>query len=279
VWERAWRDMHGRWGEAGPPGPAGPTGPAGPLSPRPPPRRAGRAAAMAPTEGSAPTSKARGNMETVLASGRFQRRMGLETLKAFCHENRFTLRGYLPTRKYLSNAGRIDLASVIRNNGGPRAVARALGLSYGMGAGPVLSEEGAEGSKEAQGGLTGQTADAPSTAASGGGAEIFSTEDPALFASVEDAVGRDLVFVVEHRKGDRAPADDGARPDRKMPWVLFKSQKSLGDARVTANSLLAEARICCATYPGHRVRLTALDSADRGKRLTFEIALPDERSL
>ena len=137
----------------------------------------------------------------------------------------------------------------------------------------MLSEEGAEGSGEAQGGLADRPADAPSAAAFGGGAEIFSTEDPTLFASVEEAVGRDLVFVVEHRKGDSAPAGDGDRPGRRLPWVLFKSQKSLGDARVTANSLLAEARICCATYPGHRVRLTALDSADRGKRLTFEVAL------
>ena len=42
---------------------------------------------------------------------------------------------------------------------------------------------------------------------------------------------------------------------------------------VTANSLLAEARVCCATYSSHRVRITAPYTADGGQRLSYEIFL------
>ena len=42
------------------------------------------------------------------------RNLGLWNLAQFCHDHRFSLKGSLPTRKYLSDAGRIDLADVIR---------------------------------------------------------------------------------------------------------------------------------------------------------------------
>ena len=43
-----------------------------------------------------------------------RRNLGLWNLAQFCHDHRFSLKGSLPTRKYLSDAGRIDLADVIR---------------------------------------------------------------------------------------------------------------------------------------------------------------------
>jgi len=224
-------------------------------------------------------------MDAALAAGRFQRRMGLSNLKAFCHENRFTLRGYLPSRTYLSKAGRIDLASVIRNNGGPNAVARALGLFWGgpeeelgehlgENAGAALDGVAGAGAEAEAGARARARAGAGSGAGAGGRPEVFRAEDPDLFTEIEAAVRRGLVFVVEHSKdGDGHGEGEGEGRAEEPSWVLFKCQKSLGDSIVTANSLLAEARVCCATYSSHRVRITALDTADGGQRLSYEIFL------
>jgi len=214
-------------------------------------------------------------MDAVLASGRFQRRMGLSNLKAFCNENRYALNGYLPSRAYLSKAGRIDLASVIRNNGGPNAVAQALGLFWGSPGEDPGEHQGGHADAALDGGAgAGAGAGAGPGAETAGRPEVVRAEDPELFRNIEAAVRRGLIFVVEHCKdGDGHEGGEGEDRGEDPSWVLFKCQKSLGDPTVTANSLIAEARVCCATHSSHRVRITALDTADGGQRLSYEIFL------
>ena len=94
--------------------------PPGAQEPRPGPstsgrRKPGRAGAGGPGR------RLQDSVAELLASGGRRHKkggkkenLGLWNLAQFCHDHRFSLKGCLPTRKYLSDAGRIDLADVIR---------------------------------------------------------------------------------------------------------------------------------------------------------------------
>merc|ERR1712157_70298 len=64
--------------------------------------------------------------------GERSKQLLLDHLAEFVKENQQWLHGNFPTREYLSNAGRIDLAEAIRKLGGPAKVADMFGLKWGM---------------------------------------------------------------------------------------------------------------------------------------------------
>ena len=88
----------------------------------------------------------------------------------------------------------------------------------------------------------------------------------ALFKSIESEVARGLVFLVEHCAGDQHAYG---------PWTLFRPPLSMGDARVTTNTLLAEARACAAQYQQHAVRISAQDTRGGGRKVSFIVHLPE----
>ncbi len=111
----------------------------------------------------------------------------LDHLAEFVHENQEWLHGNFPTREYLSNAGRIDLAEAIRKLGGPSKLASLLGLKWNATA--ARSRPG-KGEHEGEGGA-------------GGGRGVHTDEIEILDrATLEKAIQERLAdgqaFMVEH---------------------------------------------------------------------------------
>eukprot|EP00898_Chlorokybus_atmophyticus_P007578 jgi/Chlat1/7821/Chrsp66S07265 len=208
------------------------------------------------------------------------REMVMEDLRTFVSHHAIALRGYMPTREYLCDAGRTDLVRAIRRLGGPLVVATALGLRWSAnimdevaestsGVCPHLptshSRSRGSGSKKPSVGAVKCRKHTATTSAVSFTPQHFTppTTVETILRCVQACIDQGLVFMVEHHR--TMGATDHF-------WTLWRLP--LYSAH-TADAVMVEANSCAEQYPDHFVRLTAYDIGRQAQQVSYLIHKPD----
>ena len=168
----------------------------------------------------------------------------LEHLADFVAENQQWLHGHFPTREYLSNAGRIDLAEAIRKLGGPAKVADMFGLKWGM------TGIGGCQKKEREKGYTG----------------IQILDKRSLEKAITENVENGQTFMIEHTSSKT--------PMKENFWTLWKPPISASTTQETLSSIFEESSNCSRHNPQCYVRIAAFDKSNMNQKITFLIHAP-----
>mmetsp|Transcript_1766 Transcript_1766/g.4553 ORF Transcript_1766/g.4553 Transcript_1766/m.4553 type:complete len:297 (-) Transcript_1766:89-979(-) len=133
----------------------------------------------------------------------------LDHLAEFVNENQEWLHGHFPTREYLSNAGRIDLAEAIRKLGGPSKLASLLGLKWNAANTPLRpGDEETKGDKKAQ------------------SDEVEILDRATLEKAIQERVAEGQAFMVEHTASKT--------PMRESEWTLWRAPMQDFEEIITA---------------------------------------------
>mmetsp|Transcript_54391 Transcript_54391/g.172799 ORF Transcript_54391/g.172799 Transcript_54391/m.172799 type:complete len:563 (+) Transcript_54391:163-1851(+) len=215
----------------------------------------------------------------------------LKDLLQFWEENRQVLGDMLPSREYLSDAGRTDLARMIRRLGGPAVVAYKLGLTWSSGDGesemkepakniakkqdiirrsPALAslvDSGGEGG--GSGGVGGIKAvepiPLPSVAGRGMGAAANGMDEERVLRAVRVALEKGMVLVVEHNTGPDGPF-----------WTPWRSISSASAGTSGAGEVLEEAKLCWQQFPHSYVRVVGYDVGKQSEQANFVFYAPSD---
>lgn len=175
----------------------------------------------------------------------------LEHLADFVHEHQQWLHGHFPTRDYLSNTGRIDLADSIRKLGGPAKVADMFGLKWGCPSAMAKSNRlDARAQQEGQ--------------QEGDGMKILDQQK--LEEAIAENVEKGRAFMIEHTSSNT--------PMQENFWTLWKPPISAGSTQETVSVILEESHKCSRHNPRCYVRITAFDNGNLSRKITFTIHKP-----
>jgi len=188
----------------------------------------------------------------------------LDHLAEFVKENQQWLHGNFPTREYLSNAGRIDLAEAIRKLGGPAKVADMFGLKWGMmPLSPCPRSSRANNSASDKNTLAGDNKGAS------GGMKILDQQK--LEKAIAENVEKGQAFMVEHTSSKV--------PMKENFWTLWKPPITAGTTQETVSRILEESWNCSRHNPQCYVRITAFDKNNFSRKITYTIHEPQQASI
>lgn len=185
----------------------------------------------------------------------------LDHLAEFVKENQQWLHGNFPTREYLSNAGRIDLAEAIRKLGGPAKVADMFGLKWGV----MALSPCARSSKNGNGKKgTNAAGKSESEGERTGGMKIL--DQQRLEKAIAENVEKGQAFMVEHTSSKI--------PMREDFWTLWKPPITAGTTQETVTRIFEESWNCSRHHPKCYVRITAFDKNNFSRKITYTIHEP-----